>query len=82
MNLVDGRQFGFGKKCGDGEPAVAGNRFGIVVASKAHVEPGAFADGHSAAPAKEAVREAPEANRSDDLDVAHSIFRMMMSSSA
>jgi hypothetical protein len=79
---MDGGEFGFGENRRNGEPAIAGDRFRIVVAPEADIEPGAFADGHSAAPPKEPMRELSQANRADDLDVAHSIFRMMMSSSA
>ena len=64
------------------QPAVAGDRLAIVVAAVADVEARAFADRNAAAPAEEAVRQPAQADRADDLDVAHSAFLMMMSSSA
>jgi hypothetical protein len=82
VDLVNGRKFGVGMQRRDSEAAVAGDRFGIVVAAEADVEARALADGHAAAAAEETVRKAAEADRADDLDVTHSSFRMMMSSSA
>ena len=66
----------------DRQPPVAGNRFRIVLAAETDVEPRAFADADPAAPAEEAMGQLAEADGANDLDAAHSVFRMMMSSSA
>ena len=80
MDLVDRREFRILQKRGDGEPPIARDCLRVVMAAVTDVEPGAFASGNS--PAEEAVGQAAEADRADDLDAAHSILRMMMSWSA
>jgi hypothetical protein len=82
MDLVDGDELRVGQERGDGESAVAGDRFTVVVATEADVEARAFPDGHASAAAEEAVRKPAEADGPGDLDITHSSFRMMMSSSA
>src|SRR6185437_16308279 len=82
MNLVDRRELGLGQDGGDGEASIAGNRLAIVIAAIADVEPRAFTDRNSAAASEESMRELAKADRPDDFHAAHSIFRMMMSSSA
>ena len=58
------------------------NRIAVVLASGADVQASEDSGGNTALAAKEAVREPVEGSRPDDFDLAHSAFRMMMSSSA
>jgi len=82
MNLVNGREFGLGKKRRDCETAIAGNGLAIVIASETDIEARAFANGDAAPATEEAMRKPAKAYRPDDFNVAHRTFRMMMSSSA
>ena len=81
MDLMDRCELGLGQDCGNGQAPVARDRFAVVPAAVADVQPRAFADRHPAATAKEAVREPVEADGADDLD-GQRTFLMMMSSSA
>ena len=71
-----------GQNRGDRAAAIFVDRRAVVAAAVTDVEPGELAGRDAAAPAEEAVRDAAERRRADDLDVAHSSLRMMMSSSA
>jgi len=82
MNLVNGREFGLGKKRRDCETAIAGNGLAIVIASETDIEARAFTNGDAAPATEEAMRKPAKAYRPDDFNVAHRTFRMMMSSSA
>ena len=82
MDLMDRGQLRLRIKGCDGQAAVSFDCFGIVIAAEADVEAGTFAHGNSAASAEEPVRQLPQADRTYDLDVVQSTFRMMMSSSA
>ena len=82
MDLVEGRQLGPRKHRRDGETPVLVDGGAIVIASVADVEAPQLPHRHAAAPAEESMRAVAERDRADDLDLAHSVFRMMMSSSA
>jgi hypothetical protein len=82
MDLMNGRKLGLRKQRGDGEATVAGDRFAVVPTAIADIETGKIARRDSAAAAQESMWQAPQRNGPDNFDVAHSAFRMMMSSSA
>jgi hypothetical protein len=82
MYLVDRCKLGSRQESIDRELPVCSNRFSIVAAPKADVEPRHRADRNAAATSKEPVRQPAQACCTNDLDRAQRIFRMMMSSSA
>jgi hypothetical protein len=82
VDLVNGREFGSREHGVDGAAAVLVDGGAVVVAAVADVETGELAARYSAPPPEEAVRDAAEHRRADDLHGAHSSFFMMMSSSA
>jgi hypothetical protein len=82
VDLMDRRKVCFGKHGVNRQPAILLDCCAVVVAAVADVQPSDLPDRHTAAAPEEPVRNCTEARRADDLDAAHSVFRMMMSSSA
>jgi hypothetical protein len=82
MDLVDRDQLGARRERGDGAAAVLVDRGTLVIAAVADIEPRQFTFRHAPAPPEKSVRQATEAAGATDFDGAHSVSRMMMSSSA
>jgi hypothetical protein len=82
VDLMDRDQLGARVERGHGAASVLVDRATIVIAAVPDIEPGQFASGYAPAPTEKAVRQAAEAPGAADVDIAHRISRMMMSSSA
>ena len=82
MDLVHGGERRRRRQSRNGQPPILVDRGPLVIASVTDVEAGKRSGRDSAAAAEEAVRQAAEGHGPDDLDLAHSALRMMMSSSA
>ena len=82
MDLMDGRKARIGQHGRDGASPILRDQLGIVAAAVADIQAPHFAPGNPAAPAEEAVRDRSQHLRAEDIDLAHTQARMMMSSSA